>query len=277
MEITKTHPASLQGYVSFFYTVRAIESPYIFRGGQGIAQRRLPDGTLDIIFNLGGKVELSRDGLHFEPMPAAAVTGLYPDRTFVKYNRDVHLVGAVFQPGSAHLFINEILTQFRADTVDAALVFGQEAYRLLEQLNETSGNREKHHLLELFLLRYLGKNKEEDTYTRISSAVGQIHRFNGSLGMQDLQEHCLMSERNFRRKFNEFVGMSPKQYAGIVRVKEFTKIYVSHSSSYQAHLLRAGYTDHAHFNKDFHRITGVAPNTFFKGMQLMDTGFIHLI
>lgn len=277
MEVTKTYPTILQAYVSFFYTVRASQSPYIFDGEQGVAQRRLPDGTLDVVFNLGGSVELSRDGVHYDRMPAAAVTGLYPDRSFVKYQGEVYLIGAVFRPGSAHLFINEILTYFRAATIDASLVFGPRVRQLLEQLNQSAGDYQKHQLLEKFLLGYLKGNKEQDNYNRIWSAVRQIHQFRGAIGMHGLSEHCLMSERSFRRKFNEFVGMGPKQYAGIVRLKEFAKTYLPSNSAYQNQLLEAGYTDHAHLNKDFHRIIGLGPNEFFGGMHLMDTGFIHLI
>jgi methylphosphotriester-DNA--protein-cysteine methyltransferase len=45
--------------------------------------------------------------------------------------------------------------------------------------------------------------------------------------------------------------MGPKQYAGIVRVKEFIKAYGSSKSSFKDYFVKSGYADHAHFHKDF--------------------------
>ena len=95
--------------------------------------------------------------------------------------------------------------------------------------------------------------------------------------MRSLQEYSYMSERNFRRKFNEYVGMGPKQYAGIIRVKEFMKHFEPSKSTFLEHLIPSGYADHAHFHKDFQRIVGTGPNAYFKTQAAIDREFIHLI
>lgn len=277
MEVIKTYPTFLQGYVSFFYTVKENKSPYILDVGAGPAQRRLPDGTLDLVFNLGGAVLLSRDEVNYEKMPLAAVTGLYPDRSFIKYTKDIHLAGAVFQPGAAHLFIREILTQFRASTIDAGLIFGNSVYQLFERLKETLGEPEKHRLMEHFLMQGLQRNKEQGYFDRISSAIQQIHIFRGNLDVNFLSDHSYMSERNFRRKFNEYVGMNPKQYTDIVRLKEFIKVHETSGNNYNSHLISSGFNDQAHFNKNFRRIVGTNPGTYFRLLKEIDRGFIHLI
>lgn len=277
MEIIKTFPSVLQGHIRSFYTVKANDAAYLLKQKNDAGQHRLPDGTLDLVFNLGDPVELSRDGSPFEEMPPAAVTGLYPDSSLVRYRGRVHLVGAVFQPGSAHLFIHEVLTQFRAATIDATLIFGTNASLLLEQLHEVKGEPEKHHLIEYFLTGYLRDNREQDNFNRISAAVRQVHHHKGAVDVRALQNHCFMSERNFRRRFNEYVGMGPKQYAGIIRVKEFMKHYEPSNSTFFEHLTNWGYTDHAHFNKDFRRIVGIGPNAYFKLQAAVDKEFIHLI
>ena len=277
MEIIKTFPTVLQGHIRSFYTVKANGLPYLIKHRSGHGQHRLPDGTLDLVFNLGDPVELSRNGSAFQEMPAAAVTGLYPDSSLVRYRGRIHLVGVVFQPGAAHLFIHELLTQFRAATIDAALVFGSKAHLLLEQLQEVTGEPDKHRLMEDFLTGYLRGNKEQDNFDRISAAVRQVHHFKGVVAMHSLKEYCCMSERNFRRRFNEYVGMGPKQYTGIVRMKEFMKGYEPSKSTFLEHLIRTGYADHAHFHKDFQRIVGMGPNAYFKTQRAVDKEFIHLI
>lgn len=277
MNIVKTLPSYLQQHVRFFYTIKANGYQDLMQSQTDHVQRRLPDGTLDLVFNLGGDVALSRDGIHFIKMPLVALTGLYPDRSFVSYSGPVHLVGVVFQPGAAHLFVNDILEQFKASTIDGAGVFGNPVYPLFEKLSTLSEEKEKHSLLEHFLMYRLRQDKEPDNFKRISYAVDLVHYHKGDVDISVLSKKCLMSERNFRRKFNEFVGMGAKKYAGIIRVKEFSKVYERSRTSYLDILLELGYTDQSHFSKDFLKITGTNPTAYFSKLNAVDTGLIHLI
>ncbi len=277
MNIVKTYPTYLRQYVQFFYTIRAngyLDFPSL---QPRQVQRRLPDGTLDLVFNLGDAVALSRDGNLFQLMPLVALTGLYPDRSFLKYEGVVYLVGVVFQPGAAHLFVNDVLDQFKASTIDGVDVFGSSVYTLLEKLAALPEEKDRHEMLERFLLRHLKENRDPDNFERVLHAVHQVHGRKGDVDVSLLSRACLMSERNFRRKFTEFVGISPKKYAGIVRVKEFCKAYEQSRRPYLDILCALGYTDQSHFSKDFLKITGTNPTVYFNQLTPVDSGLIHLI
>jgi AraC-like DNA-binding protein len=270
MGIIKTRPLYLGKYIQCFYSVLAEESA-------DNIHRRLPDGTLDLVFNLGEAVSLSRDEVKFHRMPAVSLTGLYPDRSFLCYSNKVHLVGVVFQPGSAHLFMKDSLQHIKASTLDAGDIFGKDIYLILEQLGELSSEVSKHHFLEKLLMKYIADFQEEHHLNNILHAVGDIHVAEGNLDVGLLHYTHLMSERNFRRKFVDFVGMSPKQYAGIIRVKSFSKRYESARGNYNNILYDLGYNDQAHFNKDFRKIAGASPGTYFGEMHSLAENFIHLI
>ena len=239
--------------------------------------RRLPDGTLDVVFNLGSPVLFSNNGINFVEMPEVVLTGLHPDRSFLQYKGEVNLIGAVFQPGSAQLFVNDTLEQYKGCTVDASLVFGNEVSLWLEQLKERSGEREKHALLESFLLSCLKKRSDEYYSSKISGVIQQIYTLEGNIEMSTLYKDHFMSERTFRRRFNECVGMSPKLYSTIIRVKSFSKRYEQTRSSYTNVLNELGYTDQSHFNKEFQKIVGTNPTAYFSQLTKMGTEFIHLI
>lgn len=266
MGIVKTSPLYLGKYVQCFYSV--LEDA-------GAVHRRLPDGTLDLVFNLGSTVTLSRDEVQFDHMPAVSLTGLYPNRSFLQYNDRVHLVGVVFQPGAAHLFINDSLEHIKASTIDAADVFGQEIYNLLDQLRTFSSEIARHRFLEQFFMKQPVKTGYH--LDNIFHAVKQIHATEGNLDIGLLHHQHLMSERNFRRKFVECVGMSPKQYAGIIRIKSFSKRYKSSRYTYREVVDHLGYSDQAHFNKDFQKIAGTSPGIYFNQLHPIAEDFIHLI
>lgn len=270
MGIIKTSPRFLAEYVQCFYSVIDDE-------GSNTIHRRLPDGTLDLVFNLGEAVSLSRDGVQFQHMPGVSLTGLYPDRSFICYADKVHLVGVVFQPGMAHLFIKDSLEHIKASTFDAADIFGKDIYFLLEQLVVLPTETAKHQLLEKLLMTYVAQLQQEYHLDNILHAVKNIHIAEGNLDIGLLPAAHLMSERNFRRKFVDFVGMSPKQYAGIIRVKSFSKRYKSSRLNYNDILYDLGYNDQAHFNKDFRKVVGASPGMYFNEMDQMTENFIDLI
>lgn len=270
MGIIKTSPRFLARYVQCFYSV-------IDNEGSNTIHRRLPDGTLDLVFNLGEAVSLSRDSVQFQAMPGVSLTGLYPDRSFICYADRVHLVGVVFQPGTAHLFIKDSLEHIKASTLDAADIFGKDIYSLLEQLAALPTEIARHQLLEQLLMQYIADGERQYHLDNILHAVKNIHLAAGNLDIGVLHHAHLMSERNFRRKFVDFVGMNPKQYAGIIRIKAFSKRYKSSRVNYNNILYDLGYNDQAHFNKDFRKVVGAAPGVYFSEMDPMTEDFIDLI
>jgi AraC-like DNA-binding protein len=240
--------------------------------------RRLPDGTLDLVFNLGiTPVLISRSDSGFSAMPEVALTGLHRDKSFLCYQEEVHLVGVVFQPGSAHLFVRDSLEHYKGCTASASLVLGKSIDEILEQLKEVSGEREKHHLLEDFLLERFSKLNLNHYSPGISAAVDQIHSLDGNIVIAELHKDHFMSERTFRRKFNECVGMSPKHYATIIKIKSFSKRYELERSAHAPILDELGYTDQSHFNKDFQKIVGTSPSVYFNQLNQIGEEFIHLI
>lgn len=273
MNIIKTAPSYLGKYIHSFYSLYSSNTEKL-----STTHRRLPDGTLDLVFNLGtAPVLVSRDGNGFFAMPEVALTGIHPDRNFLRYQGDVHLVGVIFQPGSAHLFVNDTLEQYKACNTPASLVFGNEINNLPEKLRELSGERQKHLLLEHFLLETLKRRNLNRYSPEISSALQQIHSLEGNILISELYKDSFMSERNFRRKFNECVGMSPKHYATIIKVKSFSKRYELERSAHAPILDELGYTDQSHFNKDFQKIVGISPTVYFNQLNQIGEEFIHLI
>ena len=272
MNVVKTIPTYLGKHIRCFYSLYAPVTEKLYS-----PHRRLPDGTLDLVFNLGpAPILISRNGDEFSAMPDVVLTGLHPDRSFLCYQEKVHLVGVVFKPGSAHLFVRDSLEHFKSCTAEASLVFGN-MNDVLEQLKATSGEREKHLLLEHFLLENFSGLSTKHYSPEISAAVEQIHSLDGNILMSELYKEYFMSERNFRRKFNEYVGMSPKHYATIIKIKSFSKRYELERAAHAPILDELGYTDQSHFNKDFQKIVGTTVSAYFDQLNQIGEEFIHLI
>jgi AraC-like DNA-binding protein len=239
--------------------------------------RRLPDGTLDIVFNLGGPVYISGDEKGLVQMPQAALTGLYHDKRFLYYEGAVHLVGAVINPGFAHLFVRDASHIYSASTCDASLVLGNDVNIVSDQLHSMHSEKEKHQLLETFLIANLKHQKNDFHLNRMHLAIEQIQRYSGNVRLNSLSREHYIGERNFRRKFSEYVGMSPKKYASIVRVKSFCRSYHPGTANIQDIADALEYSDTSHLYKDFRRIVGIDPKSYFGQLNALGSQYIGLI
>jgi len=271
LRVIKTYPKYLSQYIKFFYSIVDPE----YKEFDSI-HRRLPDGTLDLVFNLGSPVFISRDSLNFSKTPHAVLTGLHQDRSFIRYEGKIDMVGVVFQPAFAHHFVSDSLENYKSCFLDASSVYGTGIYSLIGRLQEMRTETDRHGIIEQFLMKYLNNN--EIYYSgQISSVVQQIQSMNGSIDITGLHQSHYMSERTFRRKFQEQVGMSPKQYSSIVRIKAFSKRFERQRTNFTDVIFSLGFSDHSHFNKEFKRIVGITPTSYFSQLNGIGSEFVHLI
>jgi AraC-like DNA-binding protein len=81
--------------------------------------------------------------------------------------------------------------------------------------------------------------------------------------VQDLARRLAVSERQLRNLFAEGVGVSPKHYARIGRVRH---VLTHAATTSWAQLAAAtGYYDQSHMTSDFRTLMGVPPTSFFTG------------
>ncbi|MEV0227382.1 helix-turn-helix domain-containing protein [Streptomyces sp. NPDC050704] len=92
----------------------------------------------------------------------------------------------------------------------------------------------------------------------LSTGVGQLPS-----QVQDLARRLAVSERQLRNLFAEGVGLSPKHYARIGRVRHV----LTHAATTSWAQLAAttGYYDQSHMTSDFRTLMGVPPRSFFTG------------
>lgn len=83
--------------------------------------------------------------------------------------------------------------------------------------------------------------------------------------MDDLLGLSRISSRQLQRKFSQQLGMTPKRYCRILRVKRASLLLLK---DYNCQLLlkdlaySLNYYDQSHFLKDFRTVAGVSPSHF---------------
>lgn len=141
------------------------------------------------------------------------------------------------------LFSKEMISGLIADCEEADWK-GEEASRSLEKFR-----------------RLLPIKEEKEKF--LPEAVLRIKSSFGEIGIKGLAEDLGISQSSLERGFRSRVGLSPKEYAGLVRFRNIFRFYNS-SSSLTELALEAGYYDQAHFIREFKKKTGFSPKQWFR-------------
>jgi len=105
-----------------------------------------------------------------------------------------------------------------------------------------------------------------------------INFINLQRGNSDIEWLCRqanMSFKTFERHFNQKVGISPKQYAEIVRFSTAFKMLKANKNIFEI-IAICNYTDQAHLIKEFKKFTGNTPKQYYTNVQNLSDYFIDL-
>lgn len=95
------------------------------------------------------------------------------------------------------------------------------------------------------------------TVERVHAAVDLLTRAE-PLGLDDAVRALGTSTRTFRREFGQLVGMSPKRFSRVVRLRRAARRLAA-APSLAALALESGFSDQAHMTREFVSLIGFAP------------------
>jgi methylphosphotriester-DNA--protein-cysteine methyltransferase len=125
-------------------------------------------------------------------------------------------------------------------------------------------------LLTEFLVTHLKKERTRDKL--IEESLRLIHQDTACNSVKFLLEYLSISERQFERRFNQAVGISPQSY---MRVKRFNEAIRLLKTRQYKKLTDIAYTlnyyDQSHLIRDIHTFSGMTP----KGVSQKEDDFYH--
>jgi AraC-like DNA-binding protein len=184
-----------------------------------------------------------------------------------KFSRLLQGKGGVFavkfRPAGFYPFVGVPVSGFSDRTFTLHEVFGAEGYELDRAVLAESADLDRINLVESFLLARLAAPDENvPLLTEIVYAVAKEREI---LKVEDLVERYGLNKRTLQRLFAKYVGVSPKWVIQRYRLHEAAEQLATEAPVSQAELaLSLGYSDQAHFVRDFKAIVGVSPAAYAK-------------
>ncbi|MGB3468887.1 MAG: AraC family transcriptional regulator, partial [Cyclobacteriaceae bacterium] len=212
----------------------------------------LPDGTINIIFELSGKSKFIFDNKTGKPVQECKdywFSGVLKDYITISSEHEEMIV-LVFKPGSGFPLIHQSVAPFTNKVVPADQVFGENIRLLLQALKKPTYPEEKFSAIEKWLVEQI---IDDDFYTEIiRAAIASIQQSPSQIKISDLKAKSGYSEKQFIQIFKKYVGITPKQIHRIVRFNEIlSAVEKEKKISWTQIASECGYFDQAHFIRDF--------------------------
>ncbi len=152
-------------------------------------------------------------------------------------------------------------------------LFGSSAHALEEDVLSAPSNEARQKIVCRALEERATEAHERDTI--IEAAVHFLISNQGRESIESLCKYLGYSVRQVERSFIEKVGISPKLYARIIRFHFAMHNYRQKEYESLSQLaLDSGYSDQAHFIREFKQFSSLNPRRYFKEME-SDLAFVE--
>ena len=238
-----------------------IRPPNLPQSESVIRERVLPTGNMHLVFRLSPqplRLFSKIDDSEGYTMSRAVVGGARS--TF--YVRDISgpvcSVGAELYPGASQLLFGVPADELAGRHTVLSDLWGRTAESIRDRLAEARDGEQQLQLFESLLIARLPQ------VHGIHPAVAQaLQRFTTSSNVRAVVKHSGYSHRRFIAVFQQAVGLTPKRYCRVLRFQNILECLAANkTSSFVDLALAAGYSDQAHFTREFQEFTGVTPTEY---------------
>jgi AraC-like DNA-binding protein len=227
-------------------------------------QSALPTGSVDLTFdlaaddlrvfaNVADRVGMSFDG--------AVVHGAQSRYFVLDARRDVHVIGVHFLPGGGAALLGVNAQELTDRHIALSDIWGPRARTLREQLIDAPTPAARFALLEAEFRSRL--RPQRLVHPAISFALRGMQTAPTDLRIAQVQAATGYSPRRFTTLFTDAVGLTPKLYSRINRLRSVVERVAQGGELAWADLASEyGYYDQSHLTRDFREFSGVTPGEY---------------
>jgi AraC-like DNA-binding protein len=228
-------------------------------------QTALPTGSVDLTFNLASDDlwvfadAADRVGMKFD---GAVVHGAQSRYFVLDARRDIHVVGVHFRPGGGAALLGVGAQELTDRHVALSDIWGARAHTLRRQLLAAPTPAARFDVVELeFRIRL--QSQRTRVHPAISFALRGMQTAPTDSRIAELQSTTGYSSRHFTTLFTNAVGLTPKLYSRVNRLRSVVERVARGGEVAWADLASEyGYYDQSHLTRDFREFSGVTPGEY---------------
>jgi AraC-like DNA-binding protein len=246
----------LRPYVELFWFGR-----FNINSAKLLAQRVIPNGYLELIIHITDMhCELLQSN-NFSSSPDYTLIGLFTKPYDVHFKDEVKVFGIRFKPEGMYHTFGLPASEVQESFADMQAFIGRDFREFTSRLRGKNSVQQMIFLSENYLKKNINDNKINLYY--LNRAAEIIRKRKGLISIEELASKVYISTRQLEREFKEKIGIPPKSYMRIARLNE---VNIAIKKGIRLNLtdlaLSTGYSDQAHFIRDFKFFTGESPKGF---------------
>ena len=229
-----------------------------------------PDACVELIFNFGRPYSVIAGSVQRE-LPRICLVGLLSKPLKLEAKGVVKIVAVRFFAWGALAFLKEAAVQNDVMQPDLDPMWIQLVQKVAVTVHAGEYQRVVEEIEDFLIgvrLNILFDPK------RVRAAAQLLYHTKGKFRVAELADYCNLSVRQLQRQFDETTGVSPKELARAIRFESIRERLMFDPSANLTELAyEFGYTDQAHFIKDFKALTDKTPGEFASEMQQLQNIF----
>jgi len=253
--------AALQPYVKCYLHMKG-------NGSNAWRQQLIPSNMQGLGFIFSGNIHSP-----LVPDPSTIrsfVLGQLQRPVTVDFKEDVELITVLFKSTGMYRLFGIPMQLFADRAIDFELVCRRQDRNALQKIFQKEPIDKRVEAIEALMLKKLPQRSDWQL-NHIEYASHLILHHNGNLPVGQLAREVNMSKRTLERHFIGKVGVSPKSFSCIARIKNVLElIMLQPALAWKDISQKLEYADQPHFFHEFKKFTGTTPKDFFQSITDFD-------
>ncbi len=220
-------------------------------------ERVLPDGCMEWVFHLGPPFRIDCGGGGLAEQEPALLVGVTTRAVLLEPSSSGDVVGVRFRPGGARPFLRARADLWTDQVLPLEVLEDAELTRLLERL-QAAPRAQRIGVLAQALLERAARS--DVAPSPLAGAISTLLSTRASIDR--VAQACGLSWRQLQRRFRDEVGVGPKKLARLGRLQRSARWLAAGRADGSAIALAAGYSDQAHFVREFRELAGTTPGRY---------------
>jgi AraC-like DNA-binding protein len=231
----------------------------------------IPDGYAEIILNLGTAYSWQSSVYQTSCLiKDTHIVGQRDSSVIVKLPSYLYQIGIKIKPQAMQCLLQLPAIQVANCPIHTSDIADHTFTHLAEKLFAAVSEFEQKQLLDAYFLHKINKSVVPDVVTQY--AIDHMIARRGMSRMDDLKNSLGIDYRTLERRFKATVGLTPKEFARVIRFKNVYKAFRKNQFKDPAFFLDWGYYDQSHYIKEFKYFMGNTPTAYKAGLtQTSDT------
>lgn len=231
---------------------------------ESITQKVLSDGSMGIVINFKNPYIIKVNNTVYNCDSKFIIDGPTKYPSYLTFEKEFDMIGIRFNPAGAYIFFDEKIESFLDKHEVMKDSTSWQIDELYKNLQAKKNIEEKIVLIEDFFIKKLDLAKKKNS-PWIFNLIDKIIQKKGDIEILDLCKEFNISLKQLERKFKEEVGLSPKVYIRIIRLRNVKNILSSlEVDNLTKTAYENGFFDQAHFTREFKFFMNETPKNYFK-------------